>query len=148
MNRPASAVALLAILALAAACGRKSETVTVKTSGGSMKITTSDSGVALPSEFPKDIPLSKGAVVKAVMGSAEQGHLVVMAQILDARYADVFAAAENDLKAQGWKTEAKMDNGQGGMLTLKKNARDLMLTVATDGKNVNLQYSLPNTKAN
>ena len=146
MNRPVPAVALAALAALAAACGRKSETLTVKTSGGSMNIAAGDSGVALPAEFPKDVPLTKGAVVKAVMGSPEQGNLIVMAQVPDAKYADVFAAAQNDLKEQGWKTESKMDNGQGGMLNLKKDARDLMLTVAAEGKNVNVQYALPNAK--
>lgn len=137
MNRIVLAVVAVAALA---ACGKKSETVTMK--AGGTNITVSDSGVALPAEFPKDVPLQKGAVVKAVMGSPEQGNLIVMTQLTDAKYPEVFARCQEDLKAQGWTTSAKMDNGQGGMLTLKKDDRDLMLTVATEDKNVNVQYTL------
>lgn len=140
MNRLILAVAAVALLA---AC-KKSETV--KTSVGGTKIAVNDSGMALPPEFPKDVPVMKEAVVKAVMGSPEQGNLIVMAQVPNAKYADVLAYYKAALAEQGWKTDANIDNGQGGMLTLSKAGSRMMLAIAAEDKNVNVQYTLPDLK--
>ncbi|MBI3565375.1 MAG: hypothetical protein HY079_09285 [Elusimicrobia bacterium] len=145
-NRMTRAAFALAAAALAAsACGKKSETVTMKTSDGKVAVTASDSGVALPAEFPKDVPVMKGAVVKAVMGSAEQGNLIVMASS-PAPFAEVVAYYEAGLKEQGWTKSSSTNTGEGAIMTLKKDGRDLMLTIAKDGKDTSIQLALPTRK--
>lgn len=145
-TRMTHAVLALAAAALAAsACGKKSQTVSMKTSDGKVNITTSDSGVPLPAEFPKDVPVMKGAVVKAVMGSAEQGNLIVMASS-PTPFPEVVAYYEASLKEQGWKKESGTLTGEGSIMTLKKDGRDLMLTIAKDGKDTNIQLTLPSHK--
>lgn len=140
-----AAIALAAAVLAAAACGKKSETVTMKTSDGKVNIAVNESGVALPADFPKDVPVMKDAVVKAVMGTSEQGNLVVIMSAA-APVAEVVSYYQQSLKAQGWNTESSMNMGEGAMLTLKKEGRSLMLTVSKDGKDTNIQLALPNHK--
>lgn len=135
-------IALAAVLAAAAGCGKKSETVTMKTSDGKVDIAVNESGVALPADFPKDVPLLKEAVVKAVMGTSDRGNLVVMLSAAKP-FAEVAAFYQQSLKEQGWSTESSMNTGEGAMSTHKKAGRDLMLTVAKDGKDTNIQITLP-----
>lgn len=140
-----AAIALAAAVLAAAGCGKKSETVTMKTSDGKVNIAVNESGVALPADFPKDVPVMKDAVVKAVMGAGEQGNLIVMLSA-SAPFADVVSYYQQSLKAQGWTTESSTNTGEGAMSTHKKAGRDLMLTVAKDGKDTNIQIALPNHK--
>ena len=129
----------------AAACGRKSETVTMSADSGKIAVAASDSGMALPADFPKDVPVMKGAVVKAVMGSPAQGNLMVF-MASPAPVAEVSAFYEQELKAQGWSTESRTGTSEGGISTHKKAGRDLMLTLAKDAKGTNIQIALPQRK--
>ena len=139
-----STLAVLALVLAAAACGKKSETVTMNTDAGKIAVAASQ-GMALPADFPKDVPLMKDAVVNAVMGSTEQGSLMVFTHS-DAPLPDVVAFYQENLKSQGWKTGSMTNTGEGSIMTVKKDGRDMLLTLAKDGKGTSVQVSLPNHK--
>lgn len=139
------AAALAAAVLAASACGKKSETVTMNAGGSKIAVTAAASGMALPADFPKDVPLMKDTVVNAVMGSAQQGNLMVFAHTA-APLAEALAFYQENLKAQGWTAGSVTNSGDGAIQTLKKDGRALMLTLAKDGKETSVQIVLPNKK--
>jgi hypothetical protein len=55
------------------------------TKEGKTKVTASESGVALPDNFPKDVPIFKGATVKltSTQGNSQVVHLAVSVSVAD-----------------------------------------------------------------
>lgn len=155
MNKILSAI-LPAIVALAFGCG-KSETyqspdgkVTVEQKGDAAKyeittkegkatMTASDTEVAIPDTFPKDVPIPKGAVAKLSMsqGKSEVLHLRVSGTI-----ADVAKEYQDKLKGEGWEIESTMNMGEASMLHAKKGSRQCTAMVMKDDAGTLIQLTV------
>ena len=144
------AVALLAL----AACGKKNanevtishgpgDTVEIKDKDGKVAVTASDKGVALPGDFPTDMPVMKDAVVKMVAGAGDN-QIVILA--VGAPVADVLAFYQENLKAQGWKIDATTNTGEGAMLNASKAGGQAMVTISRNGKETAIQLTVPKRK--
>lgn len=92
-------------------------------------MTASDTAVAIPDTFPKDVPIPKGAVAKLTMsqGKAEILHLHVAGSI-----ADVAKAYQDTLKAEGWEIESTMNMGEASMVHAKKGKQQCSAMVVKD----------------
>jgi hypothetical protein len=149
-----SAVALSAILAVG--CGKSSTyktpegQVTVDKKGGqvtfegsskdgTVKVTANESGVALPDNFPKDIPIYKGAVIKI---SSTQGKTMLAHMTVPGSVADVLKYYQDQLKDQGWTIESTMNLGEGSMIAAKKAARQCSAMVLKQDKETLVQLTV------
>ena len=140
-------VAILAILLMATAGCKKSETIEtadgkakVNESGGTTQIemenkdgkatlVTSETKVAIPDTFPKDVPILKGAVPKMTMS---QGKSEILHMELPQSVAEVDKEYQEKLKAEGWTIESSMNTGDGSMIQAKKGEKFCVLII---GKN-------------
>jgi len=96
---------------------------------GKATFVASETKVALPDTFPKDVPILKGAVPKLTMsqGKSEIVHLALPQSV-----AEVTKEYQEKLKAEGWTIETAMNMGDGSMIHAKKDDRICSLIV---GKN-------------
>lgn len=154
MNTKMLKVALAALLLALAACGKKNagevtishgsgDTVEIKDKDGKVAVTASDKGVALPDDFPKDMPLMKDAVVQMVAGAGDN-RIVMFA--VGAPVAEVLAFYQENLKAQGWKIDATTNTGEGAMLNATKAGRQALVTISKNGKETAIQLTVPKRK--
>lgn len=140
-------VATLAILLVAATGCNKSRTVetgdgtvqVTESSGttqiemeskeGKARLTASETAVAIPDTFPKDVPILKGAVARMTMsqGKTEILHLAIPQSV-----AEVTKDYQEKLKAEGWTIESTMNTGDGAMLHAKKDDRVCVLIIGKD----------------
>lgn len=111
----------------------------VTTKEGKTTVAASDAGVAIPTTFPKDVPILKGAVVEMAMtqGKTELLHLRVPGNI-----ADVTKNYQDKLKAEGWEIESSMNMGETSMLQAKKGNRRCAAVVAKDDTGTMVQLSV------
>ncbi len=155
MNKIA-AVMLVVVAAAAFGCN-KSQThetpggkVTVASEGDTAKleITTKDgkatmiagdAGVAVPSTFPRDVPIPKGAVPKLTMsqGPTELLHLQVQGSV-----ADVAKEYQEKLKGEGWEIESSANMGEASTIQAKKDNRTCAVMVVKDGEAALVQLSV------
>jgi len=156
--RSAVLAAACAWLVLAFGCGKEEKTVstprgdvtvttrgdvtTVEVTGKDGKFTASsaEGGVALPADFPKDVPIIKGGVVKMAMVAGPNLSVHVEAP---ASVAEAGKYYEDSLKAQGWKIEAAMNMGDSMMISARKGKRECAVTIAKEGKGSALQLMVP-----
>jgi len=146
---------LALVTALAVGCGKSSYKtrdgeVTVdkkngavtyegKTKDGAVKVTASKAGVALPDDFPKDVPIYKGAIVQ--MTSTQGKTTMVHLNVSDA-VADVLKYYQDELKNQGWEIQSTMNMGEGSMLTSKKGDRECSAVVLKQDKGTMIQLTV------
>lgn len=97
--------------------------------GEKVQITASDKGVALPPNFPEDIPLMTGAVVKLAM---DAGDALSVHYTVSAAPGDVGKFYQDTLKAKGWKIEHTAIMGEMTMLSASKGSREAAITVQKD----------------
>ena len=156
--RDAVFIACCACLAFASGCGKDEKTIstprgevriTQKGGGASMEmvtkdgkvnITSNEKGVALPDNFPKDVPIIKGGVVTMAMASGE--HLSVHLRA-PSPVAETAKYYEDSLKAQGWQIEATMNMGESMMVSAKKGRRECAVTAVKDGNGSVVQLMVP-----
>jgi hypothetical protein len=157
MNKPI-AIALTVLVALSFGCGksektyktpdgevkveRKSGEVTFEASGkGGEKVTVAagDKGIALPADFPKDVPVLKGATVKVAM---TQGKKMVVHLFVAGPVADAAKFYDDELKAQGWVVESTMNTGDVSMVSARKGKRQCSVTAAREGDGTMVQLAL------
>jgi hypothetical protein len=150
-------------LALLGGCGKKEQSiatpdgkVTVTQQGGGttvemrsdkgdkMKVTASDKGVALPANFPADVPIMPGATVKMAMTS---GEALSVTFSVAASQADALKYYEDNLKAKGWEIAATMNMGESAMLSAKKGKRECVMNVGKDGGGSMVQLVAPLEKS-
>jgi len=155
MNKILSII-LSTVAALAIGCGKgetyKSSDGTVKvehkgdaakyeitTKEGKATMTASDTAVAIPDTFPKDVPIPKGAVAKLTMsqGKAEILHLHVAGSI-----ADVAKAYQDTLKGEGWEIVSTMNMGEASMVHAKKGNRQCSAMVVKDDAATMIQLTV------
>jgi hypothetical protein len=140
-------VVTVAILLMATVGCKKSQTV--ETSDGKVQVSessgatrmevegkdgkatfvASETSVAIPDTFPKDVPILKGAVPKLTMS---QGKSEILHLALPQGVAEVTKEYQEKLKAEGWTIETTMNTGDGSMIQAKKDDRFCSLIV---GKN-------------
>jgi hypothetical protein len=147
---------LIAMLALSFGCGKSSTyetkdgqvkieeksgqaTYEVTTQEGKLKMATGDNSVALPDNFPKDVPLYKGGVVK--MAASQGGQLIVHLHVA-ASAADAGKFYQEQLKSQGWEVDATMNMGDTGMVTAKKAGRQCAVVAAKQDDGAVVQISV------
>lgn len=157
-----SLIASCVFALLAAGCGKETSvstpagqaTVTQKgnvtniemksSKGEKVSVAASDKGVALPENFPNDIPVMPGAVVKMAVNTG--GNLSVHFSV-KASPADAMKFYEENLKAKGWKIDATMNMGESSMVSAEKDKRKCVLNIAKeDGGGVMVQVMVPNEK--
>jgi hypothetical protein len=151
------------VLALLAGCGKKEQNVavpggnvTVTQQGGGttmemrsdkgdkVKVTASDKGVALPANFPADVPIMPGATVKMAMSS---GDALSVAFSVAASQADALKYYEDNLKAKGWTIETTMNMNDTAMLSAKKGKRECVMNASKDGSGSMVQLVAPLEKS-
>ncbi|MBI5394994.1 MAG: hypothetical protein HZA91_06810 [Verrucomicrobia bacterium] len=140
-------IALTVLFAFAFGCGKSEKTyktaegeVKVKhksgevtyeatTKEGKFTMAAGDKGVALPADFPKDVPILKGATVKMAMTHGKQFHVQLQAP---GAITDATKFYEEGLKGQGWEIETTMNMGDSTMLSAKKGGRQCAIVAAKD----------------
>jgi hypothetical protein len=150
------------VLALLGGCGKKEQNVA--TPGGNVKVTqqgsgttiemtgkdakvkisASDKGVALPANFPADVPIMPGATVKMAMST---GDALSVTLGVAASQADALKYYEDNLKAKGWEIAATMNMGDTAMISAKKGKRECVMNVGKDGSGSVVQLVAPLEKS-
>jgi hypothetical protein len=148
---------ILALLAaIACGCGKKSTyktrdgevtvnkngsevTIESKTKDGNVKMSSNAAGVALPDDFPKDVPIYKGAVPQM---ATTQGKMMMVHFNSSAPVADILKFYQEQLKEQGWEIQTTMNIGEGSMLSAKKGERECTATVMKQDKGSMIQLTV------
>jgi len=141
-------IGLAALVGLSLGCGKSEKTyntpegqVKVKeksgevtyeatTKEGKFTLAAGDKGVALPANFPADVPILKGATVKAAM---TQGGQMVIHLHAAGSIADATTFYNDALKSQGWEIETTMNMGGTAMVSAKKSGRQCNVVASKDG---------------
>jgi major membrane immunogen (membrane-anchored lipoprotein) len=109
--------------------------VTVKEEGGGEAEYSVGGGTKVPADFPKDVPLYKGATVVA---SVKQGkNFLVHLQTAD-EPKKAAAACKTAIEASGWTAEVAMDTPNGTVHTFKKDNRTCTVVVSKQGEDKTL----------
>jgi hypothetical protein len=108
---------------------------------GKATIAASETKVAIPDTFPKDVPILKGAVPKLTM---TQGKSEVLHLVLPQSVAEIAKDYQEKLKAEGWAIETSMNVGDGSMIQAKKDKRTcgVMVLKNEDGGGTMVQLSV------
>lgn len=157
MSKPV-AIALTVLVAFAFGCGksektttipegevkveRKSGEVTLEASGKGgerVAVAAGDKGIALPADFPKDVPIIEGATVKVAM---TQGRKMVVHLHAALPVADAAKFYDDELKGRGWAIESTMNTGDVSMVSARKGKRLCSVTVAREGDGTLVQLAL------
>jgi hypothetical protein len=109
-----------------------------------VKISASDKGVALPANFPADVPIMPGATVKMAMST---GDALSVTLGVAASQADALKYYEDNLKAKGWEIAATMNMGDTAMISAKKGKRECVMNVGKDGSGSVVQLVAPLEKS-
>jgi hypothetical protein len=148
---------ILAVLAaIACGCGKSSTyktrdgelkvdqqkdqfTYEAKTKDGVVKIAGSERGVPLPDNFPKDVPIYKGAVVQL---ASTQDKMMMVHLTLSAPVAEALQFYQDQLKEQGWEIKSTMNMGEGSMVIAKKGERECSAVIAKEDKGTRIQLTV------
>jgi hypothetical protein len=107
--------------------------------GGKVTMETSDTKVAIPDTFPKDVPILKGAVPKMSM---TQGKTVLLHLAVPGNVADAAKEYESKLKEQGWQVENTMNLGDSSVVQAKKDSRSCSVMVLKDDAGTMVQLTV------
>jgi len=151
-------LALISLGMLGTGCGKKKTVVTtqggqvtmensgdkatyeVKTKEGNFKMTASDKGeISLPDNFPKDVPLYKGAKIK--MATTTGKMMMVMQETKD-NAPDVIKFYSDGLKAQGWEIETTMNMGDMSLVIGKKGKNSCQVTAGKIPEGTTVQIAV------
>jgi hypothetical protein len=151
-------VALAVLVALSFGCGKGEKTY--QTPGGEVKVqqksgevtyevkgkdgekltvAAGDKGVALPADFPDDVPIFKGATVKVAMTQGKQKIVHLYAPVAVAEAAKFYG---DELKSRGWEIESTMNMGEVSMVSAKKKNRQCSVTVAKESGGTLIQLAI------
>lgn len=109
----------------------KGDVSTMELAGKDIKVTSTsgEGSVALPPDFPADMPVIKGGKIRmaAVMGPNISVHLIAPVTVGEAgKY------YEDSLKAKGWKIEAAISMGDSMMISASKGKRKCAVTIGRE----------------
>lgn len=145
---PSKFLILLAALSLVTAgCGKKTTqktsvggvtveqkgdvaTIEAKGQGGAMKMISSEKGVPLPAELPKDVPIFKDALVVSAFIT---GEVMQVQTKFKASLEEGMKFYEEKLKADGWETSVMKMEG-ANMVIGKKGQRQCTVIFSTEDK--------------
>lgn len=125
--------------------------VDIKEDGSSVKIAGPDgqvsmetgTSVALPANFPSDIPVPDGVTWQMVQGvsGGEKASLVVQGSV-EKPLAEVSTSLKEKITAQGWVSESTFQQaGESEMVTYKKAEKILSVSLTKDGEKTMLVIS-------
>jgi hypothetical protein len=119
MKRILLIAGLLGLLAVASACGGGgSKQVTLPGGDGDVKVTSGDK---LPSDFPDDFPIYKGANLTGTVSGEQEGQNGYFATWeTDASADDVTSFYKEALDKDPWKTSGVITTGEGAMITFTR----------------------------
>jgi|SRR3989304_4939039 len=109
---------------------QKGDAVDIQISGDKgeqVQFSSSEKGVSLPENFPKDAPTYPGAT--ATMNSSAPGGMTAMFKTNDSTE-KVKEFYEGQLKEQGWEQQGSMNTPQGITIVNKKGDRELSVTIS------------------
>ena len=152
------AIALAVLVAFSFGCGKSEKTyktpdgeVKVKQKSGEvtyeatgkdgekLTVATGDKGVALPPDFPRDVPILKGATVKVAM---TQGRQMIVHLYASTPVADAAKFYDDALKGQGWVIESSMSAGDMSIISARKGNRQCGVTAATENDGTLVQLAI------
>ena len=135
---------------LVAGCGKDEQTyktsdgqVTVKQEGQAVtyeatgqdgtriKAAAGEQGVAVPVDFPKDIPIIEGAKPTVAMTQGAQMMVHLQVPVSPAEAVKFYTDA---LKREGWDIENTMTMNEMAMLAARKDTRECSVTVLKEGE--------------
>jgi len=136
MKRLLFMVGLLSLLAVASACGGGEKEITIPGDGGNVKVTT---GGELPSDFPSDFPIFKGAdLTGSIKGEQEGQSGFFVTWETDSSQDDVTNFYKEALDKDPWKTSGVITTGEGAMITFARADNEgfggLVTVSSSDGK--------------
>ena len=114
-----------------------------KTKDGNVKISASETGVALPEGFPKDVPVYKDATVQM---ASTQGKTMMVHLSVSAPVAEALKYYQDQLKDQSWEINSTMNMGEGSMITAKKGDRQCSAVILKQDKGTMVQLSVTQEK--
>lgn len=125
---------------------KRKGTVEFKTKEGTFK--TSDS--KLPEDFPKDVPIYKGAKVKGSISAqgAQSARGADMTVVLEAKvgFDTVASYYMKAMPAEGWKEVSKFEGGEGasraGIYGYEKGGRRATISISRDEKDTEAKVSI------
>lgn len=139
MQKELLLVAALAALAFVSGCGDK-EHVAVNTKNAKVTVAGGDGSVALPDNFPKDVPIMPGGSVKAVIKTQD---VTSVSATMSASPQEVAKYYQDNLAGQGWKIESTLATGNVTMLSAAKDKREVTVQIGTsDGKTAAVMIAL------
>ena len=124
------AVALALCVAVSSGCG-KSDRVS-PAAGGSLDPKHAGARIVdLPAEFPRDVPILKGATVKVAMS---QGNRMVVHLYTSSQVAEAAKFYNEALQGQGWKIESSTIASDMSTLSARKGTSTCGVTVSKEGR--------------
>jgi len=121
------AVMLFAFVALPSGCGK------VETTHGTAPRNTAipaEKSVALPDDFPRDVPVLKNATVKVAMS---QGGRMIVHLYTSTSIGDAAKFYNSEFKRGGWNVENTSTTGELYSATAKKGTTVCGVTVSKEG---------------
>ena len=106
----------------------KQATIEATTKDGKVKFSAGQS-VALPADFPKDVPIYQGATVR-MAGSQGKGMIAML--VVSASSADAAKYYQDELKNQGWEIENTVNTADVAVLSAKKEQRRCTVSITKD----------------
>ena len=126
--------------------------VEINEDGGNIKIDTPDGSVnmqtgesvALPANFPPDLPVPEGITWQMVQSSQADGKDMLIVQgSVPSPLDTVASSVRAKLAEQSWETVSTfMQAGEAEMLSFKKGERVLSVSISKDGDKTQVLYSV------
>ena len=120
---------MMVLAAFSFGCGKSEKTS--KTGERATATNAADKSVALPADFPRDVPILRDATVKIVMS---QGERTVVHLYTSASIADAAKFYDAELKRLCWKLESSTSTGDMFVVSAKKGKTLCGVTVTKEGK--------------
>jgi len=132
-----AAIALIVVVAFAFGCGKTERTPekTAKTAAGP----TGDKSLGLPDAFPKDVPILKGATLKATVSQGDR-MIVQLHTTSSIREAENFYVAA--FKKEGWTIAEPSNSGDMTIVSAKKGNMLCSVTIASEGKGTLIRLAI------
>ena len=118
-------------------------TIKIDTPEGSVNMQTGES-VALPENFPADLPIPEGVIWQMVQSSQADGKDMLIVQgSVPSPLDTVASSVRAKLAEQSWETVSTfMQAGEAEMLSFKKGERVLSVSISKDGDKTQVLYSV------
>jgi len=106
----------------------KENSLRIQTEEGEMTMTSGDS-VKLPTDFPRDVFLYKGADLNTSMELPQGFNLMFQTKDDPSKVSEAYLT---EMEEEGWSKEMSMDMGGSKMMVFKKDERMVNVTITSD----------------